>query len=230
MQWPSDLIGYDALTSYGSPSYYAQKMFSTHHGDVVLASEGRDFPTWTWQPPPPPPPRRPADQAGTPPPPPPPAAAPPQQQVPALFYDVTRDSKSGTIILKVVNHNDTPQSVKIEIDGVTSAAASGKAIVMKAASPDDTNTLGEPMKIVPVSQTAMGASARASRATFPPIPSRSWNCRPGEEFGVRPSSVLSRAGCAPTDGWGATCREMVSGYPAIVNKSTALALSLFGRR
>ena len=27
MQWPSDLIGYDALTSYGSPSYYAQKMF-----------------------------------------------------------------------------------------------------------------------------------------------------------------------------------------------------------
>ena len=32
MQWSSDLIGYDALTSYGSPSYYAQKMFSTMHG------------------------------------------------------------------------------------------------------------------------------------------------------------------------------------------------------
>ena len=30
MQWSTDLIGYDALTSYGSPSYYAQKMFSTH--------------------------------------------------------------------------------------------------------------------------------------------------------------------------------------------------------
>ena len=36
MQWKSDLIGYDALTSYGSPSYYAQQMFSAHHGDVVL--------------------------------------------------------------------------------------------------------------------------------------------------------------------------------------------------
>lgn len=36
MQWPSDLIGYDALNSYGSPSYYAQEMFSTHLGDHVL--------------------------------------------------------------------------------------------------------------------------------------------------------------------------------------------------
>ncbi|MDE3188940.1 MAG: alpha-N-arabinofuranosidase [Acidobacteriota bacterium] len=36
MQWPSDLIGYDALTSYGSPSYYAQVMFSTHLGDQIF--------------------------------------------------------------------------------------------------------------------------------------------------------------------------------------------------
>ena len=33
MQWPTDLIGYDALTSYGSPSYYAQCMFGGHIGD-----------------------------------------------------------------------------------------------------------------------------------------------------------------------------------------------------
>lgn len=38
MQWPSDLIGYDALTSYGSPSYYAQVMFSNHIGDQVVAA------------------------------------------------------------------------------------------------------------------------------------------------------------------------------------------------
>jgi alpha-N-arabinofuranosidase len=36
MQWPSDLIGYDALTSYGSPSYYAQVMFNAHLGDEIL--------------------------------------------------------------------------------------------------------------------------------------------------------------------------------------------------
>ena len=45
MQWPTDLIGYDALTSYGSPSYYAQQMFSTHHGDVILAMNATDIPT-----------------------------------------------------------------------------------------------------------------------------------------------------------------------------------------
>ena len=35
MQWESDLIGYDALTSYGSPSYYAQAMFAKYLGTEV---------------------------------------------------------------------------------------------------------------------------------------------------------------------------------------------------
>jgi alpha-L-arabinofuranosidase len=35
-QWPTNLIGYDALKSYGSPSYYAKEMFNQHRGDVVL--------------------------------------------------------------------------------------------------------------------------------------------------------------------------------------------------
>lgn len=38
MQWETDLIGYDALSSYSSPAYYAQVMFSNHHGDEVVAS------------------------------------------------------------------------------------------------------------------------------------------------------------------------------------------------
>jgi alpha-N-arabinofuranosidase len=33
MQWSSDLIGYDAMNSYGSPSYYAQVMFASCLGD-----------------------------------------------------------------------------------------------------------------------------------------------------------------------------------------------------
>lgn len=37
-QWTPDLIGYDAVHSYGSPSYYAQAMFSNHLGNQVLAS------------------------------------------------------------------------------------------------------------------------------------------------------------------------------------------------
>ncbi len=35
-QWGTNLIGYNAIASFGSPSYYAQKMFSQNRGDVML--------------------------------------------------------------------------------------------------------------------------------------------------------------------------------------------------
>lgn len=38
MQWSTDLIGYDALNSYGSPAYYAQVMFSSCLGDQTMES------------------------------------------------------------------------------------------------------------------------------------------------------------------------------------------------
>jgi alpha-L-arabinofuranosidase len=47
MQWSSDLIGYDALNSYGSPSYYAQVMFASclgeHTTDSTLTGGGDKF-------------------------------------------------------------------------------------------------------------------------------------------------------------------------------------------
>jgi alpha-N-arabinofuranosidase len=45
MQWESDLIGYDAMSSYGSPSYYAQVMFGSYHGDEIpqTATSGDDL-------------------------------------------------------------------------------------------------------------------------------------------------------------------------------------------
>ena len=87
MQWASDLIGYDALTSYGSPSYYAQKMFSTMHGDEILATDSQNIPTREWQP------RGPRGGG----------AAPSPRQLRQVFFDATRDSRSGIIYLKVVN-------------------------------------------------------------------------------------------------------------------------------
>jgi alpha-L-arabinofuranosidase len=39
MQWSTDLIGYDALNSYGSPAYYAQVMFSSCLGDQTMESD-----------------------------------------------------------------------------------------------------------------------------------------------------------------------------------------------
>src|SRR5262249_12378350 len=37
-QWGTNLIGYDALGSFGSPSYYAQSMLAKNRGDVALSS------------------------------------------------------------------------------------------------------------------------------------------------------------------------------------------------
>jgi alpha-N-arabinofuranosidase len=39
MQWETDLIGYDALNSYGSPSYWAQVIFGTYLGSEVVATK-----------------------------------------------------------------------------------------------------------------------------------------------------------------------------------------------
>jgi alpha-N-arabinofuranosidase len=39
MQWGTNLIGYDAMHSYGSPSYYAQVMFAKYLGNEVPASK-----------------------------------------------------------------------------------------------------------------------------------------------------------------------------------------------
>jgi alpha-L-arabinofuranosidase len=37
-QWRPDLIGYDAISSYGSPSYYAIRIFSRNLGDEILGT------------------------------------------------------------------------------------------------------------------------------------------------------------------------------------------------
>jgi alpha-L-arabinofuranosidase len=39
MQWETDLIGYNAMSSYGSPAYYAQVMFASQLGDHTVASK-----------------------------------------------------------------------------------------------------------------------------------------------------------------------------------------------
>jgi alpha-N-arabinofuranosidase len=113
-QWPTNLIGYDALHSYGSPSYYVQQMFSRNHGDAVLPA------TLT------------APGSGS-----------------QVYASVTRDSRNGTIYLKVVNGADEVQPVSVTIDGGRAVDSTGEAIVLTSASPQDTNTLDNPTKIVP---------------------------------------------------------------------------------
>ena len=42
MQWPTDLIGYNAGTNYVSPSYWAQSLFASHLGDGTAQSSISD--------------------------------------------------------------------------------------------------------------------------------------------------------------------------------------------
>jgi alpha-L-arabinofuranosidase len=104
MQWSSDLIGYDALKSYGSPAYYAQVMFSTMHGSEILATDSQDIPTRTWQ--------RQGRRGGTP---------APAQQIREIFFDATRDRKSGIIYLKVVNTTGMAQRIQVQISAYASS-------------------------------------------------------------------------------------------------------------
>ncbi len=154
MQWRTDLIGYDALNNYGSPSYYAQEMFSTHHGDSILATDSANIPTELWQPPA----RR---RFGV------EQPRPPAQMIRKIFFDATRDSRNGTIFLKVVNTLGTSQPVAVEISGVTSVRGKGRAIVLKAGSPNDTNSIEQPDKIVPVTETVRGLGKEFTKVLPP---------------------------------------------------------------
>lgn len=145
MQWSSDLIGYDALRSYGSPAYHAQKMFSTMHGDEILATDSEAIPTREY---------RPRATRGAPPPP---------QRIREIFFNATRASADGTIYLKVVNVSSVAHEVNIQIDGVSSIEPTGEEVTLCGASLAETNTLQDPERIVPRTAAADKLGTRFSR-------------------------------------------------------------------
>jgi alpha-N-arabinofuranosidase len=149
MQWKTDLIGYDALTSFGSPAYYAQKMFSLNHGDAVLPVEASNIPTREWQ--------APARRGGT---------APPPQQVPFVFYDATRDTKTGTIFLKVVNTGGEARNAQIQIQGAN-VQPDSEMVVLSASAPDMTNSISAPTSIAPVTSKVNGLGSDFTRVIPP---------------------------------------------------------------
>ena len=150
MQWPSDLIGYNALSVYGSPSYYAQLMFNTYLGDTLVPLTAQNVPKQTWQPP--------ARRNSTPPPP---------RQLPVLFFSATRASHTGTIYLKVVNAAKTAETVNIDLKGAKQVSPNGVSVVLTSANPQDTNSITDPEKIVPVTSKINGIGASFSQ-TFAP--------------------------------------------------------------
>ncbi len=159
MQWPTDLIGYNTLQSYGSPSYYVQKMFYNNRGDTVLPVQLKP------QIPPTVPPRpatatapatalvaatttgpgttaatgRGRGRGG------PPAPLPPTD---TLFASASRDTDSGAVILKVANVVAMPQRMQIRLQGVQQVDGDAVGELLTGA-PTDVNTVAEPLLIAP---------------------------------------------------------------------------------
>jgi alpha-L-arabinofuranosidase len=133
-QWSTNLIGYDGLNSFGSPSYYVQKMYRDFHGDRVLpvdvkverlaseATEGSQ------------------DNA--------PSAQPPAP----MYATALRDSATGNVIMRVVNAEMSPRVIKVNLDGVKSAGRDLDLEVL-AGQPADVNTIDEPTKLSPKKQS-----------------------------------------------------------------------------
>ena len=133
-QWDSDLIGYNALSSYGSPAYYVQVMFSQYLGSKIVPVTAENIPMQ-----PRPLTRRDStDGIKTPP------------QVPTVFYAATKDAKTGSVYLKIVNTSGKQQPVEINLKGGTKLTPEATLVVIKGDKPGDTNTISDPRKIIPV--------------------------------------------------------------------------------
>jgi len=115
-QWRPNLFGYDGLRVYGSPSYHAIKMFSTHIGDQILKATAADT---------------------------------------DVLVSATRDSRSGTLYVKLVNATAAAAAVQLDFKGVRTLASSGTAVTL-AADPQATNSIDAPQAVAPVTTKVEG--------------------------------------------------------------------------
>ncbi|HVX50673.1 MAG TPA: alpha-L-arabinofuranosidase C-terminal domain-containing protein, partial [Chitinophagaceae bacterium] len=140
-QWDSDLVGYDALNSYGSPSYYVQKTFSHYLGNKIVPATFEHVPVQN----------RPLTKKDS-------ADGIKIKQVPTLFYSATMNDTTGVIYLKVVNTISKSQSLQIALNGVEKMLPEGVSVTIKGDKPGDTNSITDPGKILPATTVFKGVS------------------------------------------------------------------------
>lgn len=149
-QWDSDLIGYDALNSYGSPSYYVQKLFNQYLGNKIVPATFENVPLQN----------KPLSKTDS-------AEGKKPVSAPTLFYSATRNDATGIIYLKIVNASAKKQSIKINLKGATAVEPEATMIVIKGNQPDDTNTIINRENILPVTSTIKGIKTSFTRTTDP---------------------------------------------------------------
>jgi alpha-N-arabinofuranosidase len=150
MQWKSDLIGYNTLSSFGSPSYYVQKMFSEFLGDRTVPVEMRGLPTQV---------KNPGRQDS--------ARGIGPRTIPAMFFSATKNSSTGMMYVKVVNATGAMQELQVNVQGAGKVVAQGRSVTIGSGAADDTNSITEPTKVVPVTADEKGFGKRFKHR-FPP--------------------------------------------------------------
>jgi alpha-N-arabinofuranosidase len=115
-QWRPNLIGYDGLRVYGSPSYHAIKLFATHLGDRIVDTTATDT---------------------------------------NVLVSTTRDSKSGTMYVKLVNPDATAVPVQVDVKGVRTLAPQATAVTLSGDA-QATNSIDAPEAVVPVTSKVDG--------------------------------------------------------------------------
>lgn len=136
-QWSLNLIGYNNLNAFGSPSYYAQKMFAENLGDRTVSAIISGVPKQVQG----------------------------DKQLPGLFASATRDSKSGMTYIKLVNALSTEQEIFIDFNGARVGKA-GTMIVLHG-DLKDMNSIQEPMKIAPVTTNFQDLGSKFSKKLAP---------------------------------------------------------------
>jgi alpha-L-arabinofuranosidase len=88
--------------------------------------------------------------------------------IPSLYASATRDSKTGELILKVVNGSAEKIETAIHLKGKAAAtlAPTAKSIVLTSGSPTDENTLDTPTKVSPKTET-IAIPASSFQHVFP---------------------------------------------------------------
>jgi alpha-N-arabinofuranosidase len=136
-QWSLNLIGYDNLSAFGSPSYYAQKMFAESLGDRTVPIALSGVPTQTQG----------------------------DQKLPAIFASATRDSKSGMVYVKLVNPLPASQAVSFDLKGCR-VRPNGTTTVLSG-DLNAVNSIAEPRKVAPVTTAVHGLGAAFSETLAP---------------------------------------------------------------
>ena len=134
-QWNVDLIWFDNVRAFGTPSYYAQKLFMNNLPDVLLPTELT-------------------------------GEAQPDTKMQRVYLVSGRDKAAGEIVVTCVNPHAEPLPVAFNLAGARVAAQKARRITLTG-SPDDVNTLDEPLRVAPKEDTLEIAGA-VSQVTLAP--------------------------------------------------------------